>query len=173
MKSTGPTRPRSSWSGTSCGVSAGRCSGPSRSGGRLRGWPRHLSPPNAAGSAPDSRSPLSADDAQALLDADLDRATRAMLYRESGGNPFYLEQLARAARPGDHPLDVDQEQPDMGWSPPAVVAAAIRDELLQVSTEARLALDAAAVAGESFEPELIAAIADRPSSLAWACSMSS
>jgi DNA-binding CsgD family transcriptional regulator len=111
-------------------------------------------------------APLSADDAQALLDADLDGATRAMLYRESGGNPFYLEQLARAARPRDRRLDVAQEQPDLGWSPPAVVAAAIRDELLQVSTEARLALDAAAVAGESFEPELIAAIADRPSSLA-------
>ena len=35
-----------------------------------------------------------------------------------------------------------------------------------MSAEARLALDAAAVAGESFEPELIAAIADRSQSLA-------
>ena len=40
-------------------------------------------------------TPLSADEAWVLLDADLDGATRAMLYRESGGNPFYLEQLSR------------------------------------------------------------------------------
>jgi hypothetical protein len=68
--------------------------------------------------------------------------------------------LAVQHGPRDRRLDVAQEQPDMGWSPPALVAAAIRDELLQVSTEARLALDAAAVAGESLEPELIAAIAE-------------
>jgi len=45
-------------------------------------------------------APLSPDEAQALLDADLDGATAAMLYRESRANPFYLQQLARVARAG-------------------------------------------------------------------------
>ncbi len=108
---------------------------------------------------------LSADDAEALLDPELDLATRAMLYRESGGNPFYLQQLARTAQSRARRPAIAQAQFSVGWSPPPIVIAAIRDELFQVSSEARLALDAAAVAGESFEPELIAAIADRdPSS---------
>ena len=111
-------------------------------------------------------TPLSADQAQALLDPDLDRATRSTLCRESGGNPFYLEQLARAAHPRAHRPALAPEQPSVGWSPPPVVAAAIRDELVEVSDEGRIALDAAAVAGESFELELVAAIADRPQSLA-------
>src|SRR5690242_7667341 len=40
--------------------------------------------------------PLSSTEAQALMDPELDAASRDALYRESGGNPFYLEQLARA-----------------------------------------------------------------------------
>jgi predicted ATPase len=111
-------------------------------------------------------APLSPDEAQALLDADLDSATAAMLYRESGGNPFYLEQLARAAQPGARPTPAATQRASLSWSPPAVVAAAIQEELVELSAEARLALDAAAIAGESFEPELIAAIADRPPTLA-------
>jgi hypothetical protein len=96
-------------------------------------------------------TPLSADEAQALLGGDLDDATRIMLYRESGGNPFYLEQLVRGTQSGGWRPTVVSAQPSGRWSPPAVVAAAIHDELIQVFAEARLALDAAAVAGESFE----------------------
>lgn len=40
--------------------------------------------------------PLTQADAEQLL-APLDAETRAEIYRESGGNPFYLEALARAA----------------------------------------------------------------------------
>src|SRR5262249_2023522 len=43
-------------------------------------------------------SPLSTEDAERLIGDDLDDATRAAVYRESGGNPFYIEQLARASR---------------------------------------------------------------------------
>ena len=111
-------------------------------------------------------SPLSADEAHALLGTELDGATQVRLYRESGGNPFYLEQLARTARPGAGGPVGGTDHPSGGGSPPAVVAGAIREELIQLSAEARLALDAAAVAGESFEPELVAAIAERPPSLA-------
>jgi DNA-binding CsgD family transcriptional regulator len=107
-------------------------------------------------------TPLSADEAQLLLGVGLDGATRATLYRETGGNPFYLEQLARAAHPRGRRLAVAKEQPSADWAPPSLVAAAIQDELSEISSDARLALDAAAVAGESFEPELVAAIANLP-----------
>jgi DNA-binding CsgD family transcriptional regulator/tetratricopeptide (TPR) repeat protein len=39
---------------------------------------------------------LSAAEAEALLDGIADRGLRAALYRQSGGNPFYLQQLAAA-----------------------------------------------------------------------------
>jgi predicted ATPase len=42
-------------------------------------------------------APLSADEADALFDPRLDAATRAAVYDESGGNPFYLEELQHAA----------------------------------------------------------------------------
>ena len=41
---------------------------------------------------------LTAEEVEQLVGADTDEATRALLYRESGGNPFYVEQLARASR---------------------------------------------------------------------------
>src|SRR5947209_8789952 len=105
-------------------------------------------------------APLSSSEAQALVDAELDAETWATLYRESGGNPFYLEQLARgrsrtlprtAAAPGE-------PEP---WAPPAAVLAAIIDELDHLNRHCRTVLDAAAIVGESFEPELVAAIAER------------
>ena len=42
---------------------------------------------------------LSVDEARELLGASVDGAGAAAMHRESGGNPFYLEQLARAPRP--------------------------------------------------------------------------
>ena len=79
------------------------------------------------------------------------------LYEESGGNPFYLEQLARSLdraasgrrrrrRPG-------------GDGVPSTVAAALAEELALLSEPERLALEGAAVAGDPFEPELAAAAA--------------
>ena len=46
--------------------------------------------------------PLSLGEAQALIDPELDSATRAALYRESGGNPFYLQALVRRPAAGAH-----------------------------------------------------------------------
>ena len=104
-------------------------------------------------------TPLSPHEAQQLIGRDVDDATRTMLYRESGGNPFYIEQLARASHmrqiQAARGSEVSRE------AIPRAVIAAIREELMAVSGESRLALEAAAVAGESFEPELIAAIAER------------
>ena len=104
--------------------------------------------------------PLSSAEAQALMDPELDAPTRDALYRESGGNPFYLEQLARARTPGAGPALVTAG-PMESWTLPPAVAVAIEDELGRIHASHKLVLDAAAVVGESFEPELVASIAER------------
>src|SRR5439155_8504325 len=71
-------------------------------------------------------APLSAPEAEKLLGDGIDRAHRDALYRETGGNPFYLEQLASAARRGAMPLP-DEESAGRGV--PAAVSAAIQGEI--------------------------------------------
>ena len=102
---------------------------------------------------------LTPEEAGHLIGSDIDDTTRSMLYRESGGNPFYIEQLVRAG----HPRRIRARRP-AGRSREAVpraVLAAIQEEVFAVSDASRCALEAAAVAGESFEPELVAAIAEQ------------
>ncbi|HEX6023689.1 MAG TPA: AAA family ATPase [Solirubrobacter sp.] len=68
------------------------------------------------------------------------------VYDDSGGNPFYLQQLARSlGRTGRLPRDVQ---------------AALAEELALLSDSARRVLEGAAVAGDPFAPELAAAAAD-------------
>ena len=103
--------------------------------------------------------PLTSDEAQSLIGLDVDDATRINLYRESGGNPFYLEQLARAGHVGQS--EMGQATAASVETVPRSVLAAINEELLVVSKESRVVLEAAAVAGEPFEPELVASIAQQ------------
>jgi ATP/maltotriose-dependent transcriptional regulator MalT len=79
----------------------------------------------------------------------------AALYASTGGNPFYLEQLARVrdASSAGHDVALDGSVPPM-------VAAALATELAGLSPPARRLLDAAAVVGDPFEPDLAAAVAD-------------
>ena len=100
---------------------------------------------------------LTRDEAGDLLGEAVEGAIVTALYNESGGNPFYLEQLARALAlerttrgPAVAPEDLDV--------PPAV-AAALAEELALLSDGARAVLEGAAVAGDPFEPELAAAAA--------------
>jgi DNA-binding NarL/FixJ family response regulator len=87
-------------------------------------------------------APLGADEARELLGG---APETDALYAESGGNPLYLEQLARSLdRTGEVPRDV---------------AAAFADELALLSPGARRVLEGAAVAGDPFAPELAAAAA--------------
>ena len=87
-----------------------------------------------------------------------DRADAEVLYEESGGNPFYLEQLARVA---GHATPAGGTSL-AGMEVPSTVAAALTEELGLLSTNARLSLEGAAVAGDPFEPELAAAAAQLP-----------
>ncbi len=104
--------------------------------------------------------PLPADAAAALLGEEIDPELREALYREGGGNPFYLEQLARL----DRETSPDPDAPDAPGGVPAGVAAAIGQELAALSDDVRLLLQAAAVAGDPFEPDLAAVAAEREES---------
>jgi len=104
-------------------------------------------------------TPLSPSEARQLIDPALDARAQAELYEESGGNPFYLEQLVRARR-RQSPTTVVPDPTPEPWSVPTPVLAAVNDELDRVRRKSRLVLDAAAIVGDSFEPELVAEIAE-------------
>ena len=98
---------------------------------------------------------LSVEEVRELLGDAGERVDADVLYAESGGNPFYLEQLARAGGASA----VHDEVSPAGIGVPASVAAALAEELALLSDTQRLVLEGAAVAGDPFEPELAAAAA--------------
>jgi DNA-binding NarL/FixJ family response regulator len=101
---------------------------------------------------------LTRPEVRELLAGTVNAAHAAVLHEESGGNPFYLEQLARShGRAGRSP---HARQPSLSMSgvPPSV-AASLAEELTLLSVGARRVLEGAAVAGDPFEPELAATAA--------------
>ena len=100
-------------------------------------------------------------EARQLLEGAGHGALRAdRLYKESGGNPFFLEQLARAVeRNGGAVTAQGGEQLLGGIDVPAGVAALLAEELGELRSTARLVIWGAAVSGDPFEPELAAAAA--------------
>jgi DNA-binding CsgD family transcriptional regulator len=101
---------------------------------------------------------LTLDEARELLGDKVDAAGTAVLYRESGGNPFYLEQLARSPERAGRATSAPEISLTSLGVPPAV-AASIGEELAFLSETGRLVLEGAAVVGDPFEPELAAAAA--------------
>lgn len=98
-------------------------------------------------------APLTREEARSLVGAEADE-----LYEDSGGNPFFLEQLVRA--PGQ-PAGARVDGVALtGVQVPPQVAAALAEELALLSPTARRALDGAAVAGDPFEVDLAAIAAD-------------
>ena len=98
--------------------------------------------------------PLSVAEARELLGEEIDPVLAETFYVESGGNPFYLEQLAATGR-GLEAVPGEGLASAPSWVPQRV-RAAIRSELDDLSPPARLLLRGAAVAGDPFEPELAA-----------------
>ena len=82
-----------------------------------------------------------------------------VLYEESGGNPFYLEQLSRSVK-RESASSRSPEVALTGIDVPSAVAASLHEELALLSDDARRVLEGAAVAGDPFEPELAAVAAD-------------
>lgn len=95
--------------------------------------------------------PLTQAEVDELLGSEVSRVSRRLFYTCSGGNPFYLDALVRqgerwlAAEAGVDASEI-----------PDSVRAVLQAELSRLSPGARLAMRAAAVAGDEFDPELIA-----------------
>ncbi|MGH8732380.1 MAG: ATP-binding protein, partial [Burkholderiales bacterium] len=108
--------------------------------------------------------PLSPAEAEQLLSACLPARLRVEVYAQAGGNPFYLEELARSfgraatatGSAGHSAGSVASE--DVEVPPP--VAVALAQELGLLGTEAHGLLQGAAVAGDPFDPELAAAVGE-------------
>jgi DNA-binding CsgD family transcriptional regulator len=105
---------------------------------------------------------LTRSEAGELLGEAVESASATALYEESGGNPFYLEQLARSPGPALQPGPAASELSLGALDVPPMVAAALTEELALLSDGARRVLEGAAVAGDPFEPELAAAAAAVP-----------
>ena len=83
------------------------------------------------------------------------------MHAPSGGNPFYLEQLARSPHAGAAAAATDGA-PQPGTGVPAAVVASLAEELGLLPDPVRRVLEGAALAGDPFEPELAAAAAGFP-----------
>jgi DNA-binding NarL/FixJ family response regulator len=94
--------------------------------------------------------PLTEAEARELLGGAVAHAD----YEESGGNPFYLQQLTRF-----HGASAAGSVSIGGARVPRTIAASLAGELATLSEGARRVLEGAAVAGDPFEPELAAAAA--------------
>ena len=104
--------------------------------------------------------PLSETEVEQLLGDSMGPAARAELRRLSGGNPFYLEELARYGDPllSDAGTPIDPG----GVQVPQPVAEALARELAGLPESCRTVAQAAAVAGETFDAELAAEAAGMP-----------
>jgi DNA-binding NarL/FixJ family response regulator len=87
-------------------------------------------------------APLTEDEAGELIGG-----AAGSIYRQTGGNPFYLEQLMRMAGAG---------------SVPPSVAAAVASELDAIAPAPRRLVEGAAVAGDPFDADLAMEIAELP-----------
>jgi DNA-binding CsgD family transcriptional regulator/Tfp pilus assembly protein PilF len=105
-------------------------------------------------------APLTPGEMDELLGPGLSVPRRHALHVASGGNPFYLDTLARAAGPpGGEGVHVDIGLGDAALRP---VLGALAGELASLSAPALRVGQAAAVAGDIFDPEMIAAVGPVP-----------
>ncbi|MFD0903493.1 ATP-binding protein, partial [Actinomadura sediminis] len=106
--------------------------------------------------------PLSRGEVEEFLGPRVSAARCESLYKASGGNPFYLEALARMGR--DDGTAVDGTDWSQGVADltevPAAVRTALQVELSALPPEALLLARGAAVAADFFEPALAAVAAE-------------
>jgi DNA-binding CsgD family transcriptional regulator/tetratricopeptide (TPR) repeat protein len=113
--------------------------------------------------------PLNRAQSEEFLSETVTPSASEALYEESGGNPFYLEQLARAAHAerGSQSLADDARvdaRAEISGEPevPRAVASALSEELALLAPPARRLLQGAAVVGDPFELEIAAVAASMP-----------
>ena len=98
-------------------------------------------------------APLSEAEVAEMLGGDVAPATRALIYRESGGNPFYAQELAVSGE------SIEGAQSSAGsiWGVPGPVLAAVRGEIERLSPAGHRLVRGGAVAGDPFNLELAGA----------------
>jgi DNA-binding CsgD family transcriptional regulator len=103
-------------------------------------------------------APLTPGEMDELLDPALSVPVRQQLYEASAGNPFYLDTLVRAAavRPVAAGTPVDLSLGDPALHP---VLDALSGELAALTGPGLRVGQAAAVAGDTFDPEMVAELA--------------
>jgi DNA-binding CsgD family transcriptional regulator len=101
-------------------------------------------------------APLPIGDVDALLGEELTAPSREQLFALSGGNPFYLLQLAHSGVADALPA---AEATDAVVGVPPAVAAALGEEIHALSPPARQLAQGAALAGDPVELELAATAA--------------
>jgi DNA-binding CsgD family transcriptional regulator len=106
--------------------------------------------------------PLTREEAGGLLDPSLSRPVSDELYRLSGGNPFYLRELARAAHREGGGDAVGSAVAPSAARIPAAVQGALAEEVAALSPRAQALIHGAAVAGDPFEVGLAASVGDVP-----------
>ena len=104
---------------------------------------------------------LSPDEAGELLGGEVSRAVAVALCEETGGNPFYLQQLARSLQRRVAAVASTREMSLGEVDVPDAVVGALGEEFAVLDAGTRRALEGAAVAGDPFEPDVAAAAADR------------
>lgn len=103
-------------------------------------------------------TPLSGSAAAELLGPEMSKGTCHQVYQESGGNPFFLLQLARGASPT--PTSPRSTTGSVASSVPEPVRAALASELSSLSAPSLVLLEGAAVTGDPFERGMAARAAD-------------
>ena len=103
-------------------------------------------------------APLSEDECSELAGNGIDGETLTAIFREAGGNPFYTLALVRGSGATAR-LPAEQEWTGVQGVPDGVVAA-LTEELRSLPSDARALLEAGAVAGDPFDLELAAQIAE-------------
>ena len=100
-------------------------------------------------------SALSATEADLLMSDRLPAGVRQEVYRQSGGNPFYVQELARAwPAPAEPPV---ASEAVLGV--PASVSAALSQEIAGLDEQARRLVWGAAVVGDPADLDLAAEVA--------------
>ena len=104
--------------------------------------------------------PLTPEDAAELLATIPDRTVRDAVFRVSGGNPFYLSQLARLAVLAPVQTGEGRQVDTLTLGVPQSVLSMLAEEIRMLPPGSRRVLEAAAVAGEPFEPDVAAEIGE-------------
>ncbi|WP_270044850.1 helix-turn-helix transcriptional regulator [Solirubrobacter ginsenosidimutans] len=98
---------------------------------------------------------LSFADAETLLGAEIPGPVRGEIYEAGGGNPFFLQQLAR-----QHAAGRAVAAEPAGAGVPRAVARSLEQEVAALSAAGRLLAQGAAVAGDPVDLDLASAAAD-------------